>query len=628
MKVLRNSLILALLSSAPALAVPIPADLAGSYQALLYSQDLDAGSPSGLVTLAVTTKGAVTGKLTTAENKTYPFKATLDYTAANTLLEDFPLGTASAPVITISRGKNVPAWSLTLRLQDFTENDTLEVVLNQDETTFGSTDNGFKQITFAKGALPYAAAGIYTTAFVPVSPGEGEPSGSGYAVTSIDAKGVLKLVGKTADGTAFTTTLPAGPDQRYVAFLNPYKRANSMLAGKIQLTEIGEGGSGFHMIPSATPADFKWTKSSLLPKTTDKSYREGFDLDLAVSMEQWTIPGKGETLAQVLGTQDLQFDFDILGAGLNFHSDYPGMLPKKLTIDAKNALVPVFGDVFAPVDAKEWAKYWSAKVDPKTGVYKGTLTVTELSGSNALIDDSVLDNADPNNPPVATPLKFIKRVITFEGVLFNSDNNEAPLAQGYFLIPPVNAKTSTTKAGTTALGGDLEELFTGAPDLEGVRPGTAGTYTTTLVTEIKPLDFSQLTGGVDGFSIGATPPMKGIPGEGASITFSIAPDLSSLTFNGRKIPLVGDQRKFNVALVFSDASSTKIKNTLTVVVYLDPVSGQVAGLGAMYVQLLPTSITFPTTVVPGFGTIKGRTVRGFVPGVAWYVENSTPVKIH
>lgn len=628
MKLTRLSLLAAALTWASgAFAAPIPADLAGSYQALLYSGEGDTSSPNALVALTLTSKGALSGKLTGQDNKTYAFKTktALDYTATLAPEGNDPLGTATSEVIEIKRPK-MDSLFLTLHFKDFADSDVVEVSLKEGEADLASSDEGFKQITFAKGAAGYDAAGVYSTVFEPVASDANEPSGSGYAVSTIDSKGVLKFVGKTADGVAFTTSCPSGPDHQFVVFLNPHKRVNSMLAGKIKLSSFGEDEQ-FHMLPAEVGYDFKWTKSSLLPKTTDKSYREGFDLNLKVTIEPWLVLAKGETLAAALGAENLQFGFEISGASLNFSADYPGMFPTKLTIDAKNNLVPLFGDVFAPVDSKEWAKIWSAKVDPKTGVYKGTLTITDLVTSSGLIDDSVLDGADPHNPPVATPAKFVKRKITFEGVLLASGEAGRLAARGFFLIPPLDAKASTIKAGKADVGGVLEALYTGAPDYDEIRPGTAGTYTTTLVSEIKPLDFSMLAGGMDGFSIGAVPPMKNLPGLGSTVTFSIAPDLSSMTFNGRKIPLIGDQRKFNFALVFSDAKSTKIKDTLTVVVYLDLVTGQVSGLGAMYLQLLSTSITFPTMSVPGYGTVRGRTVRGFVPGVAWYVENSVPDKI-
>lgn len=569
MKVLRNSLILALLSSAPALAVPIPVDLAGSYQALLYSQDLDAGSPSGLVTLAVTAKGAVTGKLTTEENKTYPFKTTLDYIAANTLVEDSPLGTASAPVITISRGKNVPAWSLTLRLQDFAENDTLEVVLNQDETTFGSTNNGFKQITFAKGALPYAAAGAYTVAFeLADTPGQNDPAGSGYAVGSIDAKGLLKLTGKTGDGTVFTAALPAGPDYRYVTFLNPYKRINSFFAGKITLTE--REGNGFHMTPAEAGYDFQWKKSSLLPKITDKSYREGFGpLDVLVSMEPWTVPGKGETIADLFGISSLEI-FDIGYDGVFPGTAYTKYIPTKAGLTVQNTLRIAAGGAGSTFgfDPSLWAKVITTKIDPKTGKFIATVNIEDI--------------IEPTTPTGKS--KLVKRKVAFEGVLLRpAQGSVAPIAQGQIIVPPKDVKTDTTTSSMFAFSGNIVE-----DAIYAAAAATAGTYKGVIIRQPnEPEDPQDVM----------IPYATGTPGPpaGANITFTISPDLQTLTFQGRVLKLRNDGRGTNNIITYDDLPQ-KIGNSCLVHLQVHGTTKRVIGIFATYNQFARSGFSVVTRV--------------------------------
>ncbi|GAA5137796.1 hypothetical protein GCM10023213_15240 [Prosthecobacter algae] len=594
---------MALLGTASAWAAPLPTTtfpetLAGSYQALLYSEDGDAGSPVGLVTLAVTTKGALTGKLTTVENKTYPLKAALSYSTTENPAPGAPVGSATAPTIQIVRGKTTPNLSVNLSIKDFEENDTVDIFVNEEATTLGSTENGFKLITFAKGALPYAAAGAYTMALTPADvPGPNDPSGSGYAAVTIDAKGLLKMTGKTADGTAFTASIPAGPDYRYVAFINPYKRVDSFLAGKIQLTE--DEGNGYHMIAAESGYDFQWKKASLLPKTTDKSYRAGFGpLDLFVSIEKWTLPGKGETLAQVLGTENFQFDLDLFGADLDLVNKYLGMIPKKLTVDAKGNLVPVYGDAFAPTDLKEWAKIWTGKVDPKTGIYTGTLTLSDL------VDLDGVENK--------VPIKFIKRKLAIAGILFNVDNPEIPRAFGFFTLPPIDPKTELIKAGGFEFGRTLEDLGLGAPDGGDIPPGTAGNYTS-LLTQAVTFDFSGFPG-AGGVGINVTGTMKGIPANNSTVKFFIAPDLSYIIFNGRKVPLMGNS--LPVALLFSDATASNVKNNLTVTVYLNTTTGLVTGYSASYFQLLSARYS-----------LYNRTVSAFVPGVAVCTNVGTPAKV-
>ena len=607
MKLFKTSLTMALLGTAGAWAAPVtppafPVELAGSYQALLYSEDGDAGSPVGHATVVVTTKGALTGKLTTVENKIYPLKATLSYATTVNPGPNDPVGSATASTIRIVRGKNDLDLSVNLSIKDYEENDTLDIFVNEEATTLGSTENGFKQITFAKGALPYAAAGAYTMALAPADvPGPNDPSGSGYAAVTIDAKGLLKMTGKTADGTAFTASLPAGPNERYVAFLNPYKRVDSFLAGKIKLTQVGGGGNGYHMVAAETGYDFQWKKASLLPKTTDKSYRAGFGpIDLFVSIEKWTLPDAKtkQTLAQVLGTQDFQFDFDLFGADLDLVNKYLGMIPKKLTVDAKGNLVPVYGDAFAPSDLKEWAKIWTGKVDPKTGIYTGTLTLSDL--------------VDLDGVANKVPIKFIKRKLAIAGILFNVNNPEIPRAFGFFTLPPIDPKTELIKAGGFEFGRALEVLGLGAPSAGEIPPGTAGNYTS-LLTQAVTFDFSGFPG-AGGVGIDVTGTLKGIPANNSTAKFFIAPDLSYIIFNGRKVPLMGNS--LPVALLFSDATATNVKNNLTVTVYLNTTTGLVTGYSASYFQLLGARYSF-----------GGRTISSFVPGVAICTNVGTPTKV-
>lgn len=558
-KVIKTTLLSAFFCAGAALAAPAPADLAGSYQALLYTQEGDTGSPTAHIALTVTNKGALTGKLTTEENKTYPFKATLDYTAANTLVEDSPLGTATTSVITISRGKNVPAWYLSLNIQDFAETDTVEATLSQDETIVGSTINGFKQVTFAKGAQPDAAAGAYTAAFeLADTPEQNEPAGSGYAVGGIDAKGLLKLTGKTGDGTAFTAALPAGPDHLYVAFLNPYKRINSFFAGKITLTE--RNGNGFHMLPAETGYDFQWKKSSLLPKTTDKSYRAGFGpLDVLLTMEPWTAFGKTDTLTATFGV-DSDESFAIAYDGVFPGTDYSKYVPVKADFKPTgNSLRFTAGGTGNSYRANQmlWAKILTYKLDLKTGKITATLN----------IEDSI-SAATPTGKP-----KIIKRKVAFEGVFLRLDaGDSAAFAQGQIIVPPKDVKLDTVTSSMFSFGGiAVDPIYAQSAQ-------TTGTYTATLerssnipIGHTKPL-LPYATG---------TP----MPAEAAQVTFTISGDMETLTFAGKELPLM--VAGYN-SLSYSNAVISPLNN-VSVQLFIDGNNKKVYHVTAQYNQGLKHS---------------------------------------
>lgn len=529
MKALRLGFLTALLTGPAFAAAPvIPpqlANLAGNYQALLYTQADDAGSPTALVTLTLTNKGALTGKLTTEENKTYAFKTTLNYEAAESPEEAAPIGTATqATAISIVRGKDLPNWNLNLSITDFeeAEADTLSVNLMLGDEPAAGTANGFKQITFAKGALAYAAAGAYTAAFeLADEPGQNDPTGSGYATATIDAKGLLKLAGKTGDGTAITASLPAGPDYRYVAFLNPYKRINSLFAGKITLTERASGG--FHAVPASGDGyDFQWKKSSLLPKTTDKSYRAGFGpLDVLLTMEPWTAPAKGQTIADLFGL-DLETEVFEIDLGIVVPSDRK---PTMLVINSKNALEVKYSGAGLVTDQKAFAKIFTGKVDPKTGKITASLN----------LEDYVMTSPGK--------FKVVKRKVVIEGVLLHFADGFDAFASAFSLLPPLDVKTGTTTSG----GLVFEDIQTDPMIIEAEESGLSGNYRATFDQQLISIGF----------------PPDGIPGQGAIVDFSISADLRAFSFNGINLPLKSYDPVGGV-IVFSDETfNTKKYNIAT-----------------------------------------------------------------
>lgn len=512
MKVLRFSLLTALLSTTAAFAAPIPADLAGSYQALLR----EAGSPAGLIAMTVSTKGAVSGKLTTEENKTYSFKTTLDYAE----------GQANPPsAITISRGKTLAPLSLALRIEDISETvKTLVATLSEEDTNDRTASDGFKVKTYGKGeAAP--TLGAYTLAFELANEGsEDEPAGSGYGIAKVDAKGVMKITGKTGDGYTLTASIPNGSANQFVMFVNPYKRANSFFAGKITLTQRED--ELFHMLPTVEGFDFQWKKDA---GAKDKSYRDGFGpLDVLASIEPWTAPGKGETLGGILNI-DLDESFDIA-----FSGGLPSSrTPTALALDIKNNLQVVTGAAGSPstLIGTGWSKIFSGKIDPKTG--KVTITIN--------LEDSV---------PTSNPLrpKLVKRKVTIEGVVLKVEvegEGEFRFAPGFMLIPPLDPKTGTISSYALEFQGPavLNALFTSAGEL-------AGTYTALMKLESVTPSGSPATPFVDG----------------QNSTFTISADLKTITIGGRKLPLAGDSRP--VSVVYTDAPK-KYTNYYTVEIFLN-----------------------------------------------------------
>ncbi|GEP43061.1 hypothetical protein [Brevifollis gellanilyticus] len=600
-------LLVASTSAFAAVAPVLPASHVGSYEALLFTGDEATGTPAGFITLTTTSTGKATGKLTIDDSKVYPFLATFGYDAGS------DLATTSPAVINISRGATLPAFGLSLAIKNLGQ--ALESTLTLTGATNRVATTGAKLTPRAKTATD-KLPGKYTLAFTPSGNVAVGPSGSGYAAGTVDAAGVLKLAGKLSDGTALTASLLPDANRGYRLYLNALRVPGSYFAGKISL--VSNGSDGFHVVTATAPAaDFWYAKPGNRPK--DPSYRAGFGpLPLLLTMEPWVLPGKGQTLAQLLGVMtvggNFQFGFDVSGAGLDL-DQYLGTLPLKLTIDAKNALVPVFGDNSAPSSVAEWAKIWTGKVDPATGVFSGTFTLTDI-----------FDPDGPSAEPIGVgfqqlPLKIVKRKVAFQGVLLNTAEAGVPLAAGNFILPPVDAKTQTTLAGDITIPDVLTPLGTGTPPPGLISSGTAGTYEVNPFHRIEEFDLSKLPSEALGIKVNGK--MSGLPVNDTKVPFTISPDLTTLTINGRKVPLAGDSRP--VSLLFTDATKTNYKNTLTVVVYLNTSTGQASGIFALYVQHL--SATYNLGAIPGLPSYVPKSITAPFPALAIYDNQSAPVKV-
>lgn len=609
MKALRLCLLVSLLGCVSSLAaVPpvLPPAVVGNYQALLYTGADNTGVPAGLVTLTTLATGKATGKLTTDENKTYSFTATFNYVADTFEGDELQGISTTTATVSIPRTK-MTALALTMAIvHNKVENADVLVfkpVLSgtgADELAPKRTSNsGFKNVVFAaKTSADYA--GKYTLAFEGADPaGLGEPQGSGYATGVVSATGALTLAGKTGDGVAITASLPAGPNRNYVAYLNPYKTAGSFLGGKINL--VARTSTGFHAVPAESPNyDFRWAKAA---KTADKSYPAGFGsakpIGVLLTMEPWkTVPAlpKGQTLGTMLGlTSDKVFDLGFQG-NLNT-ATYATSIPAQLGLNTTNTFRVAKGvaSTPSPLQPAAWAKVFTAKVDPATGKITGSIT----------IQDTLM---------VGTPAKakVVTRKLVLEGVMLQLDSGDtSPFAQGFVQVPPIDAKTATTYCDRFAfLGPVVTDPFI------AMAAETAGKYTT-KVKQLVEFDLDGFSG--PNITVNITGKMTGLPADGSVVPFTIAPDLSYLTFNGRKLPLKGDSRP--VSLVFSDLTTATVKNNLTVNVFLNTSTGVPTSVTAFYVQLVAAKIT--TSGIPVIGS---RTVAGLVPGLGNYIENEAPIK--
>lgn len=504
-------------------------NFAGTYQGLLVENP--AGAPLGRVDFTVTSKGALSGALLLKDQKSYKFKSTLSLNAI-----DNTAGLTNFDVVK-------PKEGLELKL-------SLEIALNGSFTVIGnallpSLTAGFVEAENSTARLRlYKAktdecpwAGTYTMAFQYTSNNgvTTPPGGTSIGSATIKTDGVMSAKGTLADGTKFTISARPSEDGTYRVFFGPHKTVGSYFTTLFRLSPRSDGW--FHVAEGQSTA--RWVKS---PNSKDKSYRDGFDADLNTSVVQWKPPGKGEALRDVLGLGASNIiDIDFFN-GLS-PSTYANFLPTSIGLNSNNTFRIASALGGPPIsDEKSWAKICSGKVDPKTGLITITINITDTVAG-----------------------KTIKRKVVVNGafVQLDSDLLDQPYAFGHLIIPPLDAKTGTLTSGGFDLPGPIA-----VDELLAATGNTAGTYSAVLTMLPNP-----------------TPLPTGAPANGATVNFTVSNNLSELTFNGRKVTLIGDSRP--VSLVYSDATKSPTNN-LTVTLYLNG-SGVVQSLATQYFQ-----VSYPT----------------------------------
>lgn len=498
---------------------------AGTYQGLLVEET--SGDPAGRIDFTVTSKGSLSGALLLKDQKSYKFKSQLSFDEINT--------TAELTDLDVVKPKEGLELKLSLIIADdgsFSVGGS--ALLPNFSGDFVQLEDSAARLRFYKAKTDDCPwSGVFSLAFHDaVNNGDTTPPG-GATIGSATVKpdGVMSVKGTLADGTKFTASARPSEDGTYRFFFGVHKTAGSYFTAFFRLTDRGD--DWFHV--AADQGFARWAKS---PNAKDKSYRDGFDASFDASVVEWKMPGKGEQLRDLLGLgSDNVLEIDFFD-GLS-PVTYKDFLPTSLGLTLKNTFRVASTDGTESVlNESNWAKIFSGKVDPKTGLITVTLNISDtVSG------------------------KKINRKIVINGAFVQLENDEltTPFAFGHLLIPPL-VKGDPILSGGFDMPGPIQ-----VDPLFATAGNTAGTYSAVL-TMLE----------------GATPEPSGVPPNGATVSFTISPNLREMTFNGRKIPLKGDSRP--TSLVFTDADKSPTNN-LTVTVYLNTTTGVVQSLATQYFQV-------------------------------------------
>ena len=220
-------------------------------------------------------------------------------------------------------------------------------------------------------------------------------------MATIDAKGLLKLTGKLADGAGLTASLAAdvSSDPGYRLFIQPYTpaRTGSFLAGAFNLKpQTDEGLTGRRYVAFEDAAAFTWVKSE---RQQDSSYRAGFGpVDTRFTLDPWLppTPAKGLfpaiTLAQRLGLSGPSNQFSVEHSTITSASY--SELPTTLALPAATSAVSIIAPSTTPANRTKW----KITITPATGAFVGSFELDDV-GKKRLVPFAGMMRQPPSTDP-------------------------------------------------------------------------------------------------------------------------------------------------------------------------------------------------------------------------------------
>lgn len=396
---------------------PLPGALIGTFTGLVQRQaelNLNLG---GRVDLKTTVKGTYSGKILLG-TKTHSFKGVLNTDASN---EDVATCTAL-----IKRGKLAP---LTLTF-------TLDASTNL--LTAGSVTDGLSVATFngwrskwpkpVRGAPPPAAGvgGYYTVGLQ--FPGGGYlvhpeiPQGTGYATFTVNANTAkLKVAGRLADGTAFTSSTFVGPTGQFLIFRTLYAaNARGSVIGTLQIQEELVNRE------NTLSGGLSWWRP-VTPAATARLYKAGFGpIDIVAGGGRYDPPFPNTI---VMGINPTMTPFN---ATISFNE-----ANVETAVPITNAVDMVVGINHRVIMNTVNDRRVTLKITPRTGLLSGRFVLSETHPFPA----------NPNRPTTLT------RNVSYLGAIIKNGGIEEGL--GYFLLPQLPASAAEPANRTEILSGQM-----------------------------------------------------------------------------------------------------------------------------------------------------------------------------
>ena len=369
--------------------------VSGSYEVLLKQP----GSGLSNGHLALTVPAA--SRTFTASLRLGQESAAISWSGSLTLSNESRLATA-----TLSKTVSGVVYELRVTLSMFGE---MNCEVRRTDELVAAAYDGIRLLTLPTGRKS-VQEGSYTAILEPTW--EGVPAGAGWATAKVDASGKMTLIGKLADGTAFTAGLAADVAGRpgYRLFVQPYAsmRKDSHFGGSFTLAPHPRLAGKSYVAGS----NLTWVKVGQLK---DLGYRSGFGpVTSTLRIDPWQAPTTTNRLAARL-------ELGVDGRWLVEHSFTGSLLhdalPMLLRVSATNVV-----NVVSPLAN---TRKWKMTITPTTGAYTGSFELLDL-----------------------TEL----RKVNFSGVLRQTPTlTDDLIGAGHYLLPALKAAPSTEQTSGAML---------------------------------------------------------------------------------------------------------------------------------------------------------------------------------
>lgn len=412
---------------------PLAAGLIGAFTGPVDRSVGLNGNLGGVINFKTSKTGSYSGSLTMG-SLTYGFKGALD-----TVISD---PTDSSVTVKVSRGSALRPLlvSFNLSAAGFVTGPVSPLTRGTitDGRTVASFD-GWRNTWLASAANrtpAQAYSGYYTMAMdIPLplqgtAANRGIPQGTGYASFTVSpANGTMKVTGKMADGTGFTSSSYVGPTGEVLVFKTLY--AAKTLGSVVGQMKIDAGLAG-----NATDNTLSGALSWWKPAQAGRAYAAGFGpFDLSVLGSVYVPPA---------------VNTPVMGLAANATGD-----------NARLSLVEANSEAALPVMTGSPANTVAVRVDNANKVFPAVasnprnVTMVIKASTGLVTCKFTLSQLHPFNGTPAT----IVRAVSGEGMIVRSGVESR--AWGFFLLPQLPASFFEAVARTPVLSGQI--VFEGSP---------------------------------------------------------------------------------------------------------------------------------------------------------------------